>query len=1436
MGATAQTDNYGTEFWTGFMSNHSGVLKFYISAKQNSNVTISVPLNSYTQTISILKDSVVDITLPNSVAEIKSSEVVENTGIHIVSDFPISVSAMNLMSATTDATVVLPLKNIPINATYVSGHPSRQYKTHSFGGTNEFLLVSPENNVEVAITPAGKTLKNRPADTTFIITLDQGETFQVQSNENLDGSTIKILNGKKLVVYSGDKCSNFPSGACDHQVEQLFPNELLDSVYYTLPQFGHTNGYIVKVVSIDGPLNIDVNGTSYTILSKNAPLIFDVPKEDSVLRISGPRKFSVFQFLKGANTNGFSSDNGYVTKGWGDPAILQVLSTKFMGQKSTFSTVNSGNLRDHFVSILIPTSAKSIVYLDNTLLNPTEFTEIAINKNYSYAKIKLSLGTHTIVCAKGHLAYCYGIGSYESYLYAAGFSLPNFDISIKDSVLIYNCKDNTITMQFAAVLEGSIKSYHWDFGDGSPTESTQTVTHVYPANKDFTIKLWAIGTNDKTDSVIKKYNFTWPEFNPVFDKLLCDPTYKYKETNPFFTNFKWHDNSTGDSFIANKTEKIWVSATDTTGYCKFYDTAQVSKVDVLSKIFIDTLSNCYLNNEFKFSDSSGVTGDLVKSKVWTFPGGVNLYDSSNFTYHFKTAGKFNVYLDIYPANAECKARVEIPITINWNTDIDATVSKTSVCDGEEITLKDNSFSCCQPVTKYYFSVPGDSIYSSTTGIFKVKAKYDYANSNGIRNFNYITETAQGCRDTFASDYIAWPKAAAIFDYGADSVKCLSISRWTFTHTVDESIAGPYTMAWDFGSGQTGNQSQYKNFRYFDTGAFTVKLKTTSAIGCVDSVSKNVYVIGNTVTDFSLKDSIQCFTNHAFEVIDSSKGIQLNYTWNFGNGKSSNNALPGLIQYDSAGVYRIMLKTISSNPSCPSDSVVHFAVVLKNPKASFDLSDDSICFNNNTVTINNSSEVFNGKNKYYWRYNNTIDSSENPSAISIQTTGKHSILLVVKDSSNCIDSTSKTLSLFANTNLQLSINDTVQCFANNQFIISPQASENIKTFNWFMDDVASDNTPIYTLTDLATAGLHKIGLVAINEFNCTDSIANWIRVLPAFKADFNINTDTQCLANNRFDFTDKSSLPYDAISTQYYLENSLIIGNGKDLLGRNFNQAGSHFISYFIETENACVDSVLKSIFIVEEPIAKFVADSVCLGETIQLAGEQISGETIVDWQWKMGDGKNYNSNPISHKYNSDGNFISELTVTDRFGCISISKGTNEIYPLPNADFKYTIIGNNEIATQVQLNPVQLGYSAYQWFKPTGLLSTEESPLVDLPKFFKDSIRLIVQSPFGCQNTKSTYLYVFPPLDKLFIPNAFTPDGDGLNDNFKPGNVDGATDYTLTIVNRWGEILFVSHNPKEGWDGTYKGKKVQNGIYIFTVNFLYSDGQLYSEKGTVHILR
>ena len=84
-----------------------------------------------------------------------------------------------------------------------------------------------------------------------------------------------------------------------------------------------------------------------------------------------------------------------------------------------------------------------------------------------------------------------------------------------------------------------------------------------------------------------------------------------------------------------------------------------------------------------------------------------------------------------------------------------------------------------------------------------------------------------------------------------------------------------------------------------------------------------------------------------------------------------------------------------------------------------------------------------------------------------------------------------------------------------------------------------------------------------------------------------------------------------------------------------------------------------------------------------------------------------------------------------------------------------------------------------------------------------------------QNTitsTSNYAEVIPPLS-IFIPDAFTPNGDGINDTFGVKG-EGIKDFTIRIFNRWGEVVFESHNPKQQWDGTYKGHPAQSDTYVY----------------------
>jgi gliding motility-associated-like protein len=88
---------------------------------------------------------------------------------------------------------------------------------------------------------------------------------------------------------------------------------------------------------------------------------------------------------------------------------------------------------------------------------------------------------------------------------------------------------------------------------------------------------------------------------------------------------------------------------------------------------------------------------------------------------------------------------------------------------------------------------------------------------------------------------------------------------------------------------------------------------------------------------------------------------------------------------------------------------------------------------------------------------------------------------------------------------------------------------------------------------------------------------------------------------------------------------------------------------------------------------------------------------------------------------------------------------------------------------------------------------------------------------------------------MFIPNAFTPDGKGLNEVFKP-SISGQKEYKMAVYNRWGQKLFETTDANIGWDGTVSGEAAQDGIYVYTVEFSDFRDKIYQFSGTIHLLR
>ena len=96
------------------------------------------------------------------------------------------------------------------------------------------------------------------------------------------------------------------------------------------------------------------------------------------------------------------------------------------------------------------------------------------------------------------------------------------------------------------------------------------------------------------------------------------------------------------------------------------------------------------------------------------------------------------------------------------------------------------------------------------------------------------------------------------------------------------------------------------------------------------------------------------------------------------------------------------------------------------------------------------------------------------------------------------------------------------------------------------------------------------------------------------------------------------------------------------------------------------------------------------------------------------------------------------------------------------------------------------------------------------------------------------MYIYPEF-RLFIPDAFTPNGDGLNDIFKPSTI-GLKEYDFEIYNRWGENIYSSNGPEAGWNGSFKGNSAPQGVYVYLLKVVDIKGNSRTYNGKVVLIR
>jgi len=251
--------------------------------------------------------------------------------------------------------------------------------------------------------------------------------------------------------------------------------------------------------------------------------------------------------------------------------------------------------------------------------------------------------------------------------------------------------------------------------------------------------------------------------------------------------------------------------------------------------------------------------------------------------------------------------------------------------------------------------------------------------------------------------------------------------------------------------------------------------------------------------------------------------------------------------------------------------------------------------------------------------------------------------------------------------------------------------------------------------------------------------------------------------------------------------------------------------------------------------AAFGCPSECVGTPVQFSDSStINQNKITNWKWDFGDG----TSPVAgiqnpqHVYSSDGPFYATLIASSTDGCPDTIKKQVPVIANPDADFTTSepcgVITHDTLFFngQVQLEVPQ-GYDHYTW--NTGD-STHSIPVS------KEGLYAVTIVNGGlCSTTDSVLmLYCYVP---LIMPDAFTPDNDGLNDLFRPVTLpEKINTFHMFIFDRWGRLIFETQDISKGWDGMIKGKPAPLGVYCFSLSYRISSGIFKDLGGTVTLLR
>lgn len=633
-----------------------------------------------------------------------------------------------------------------------------------------------------------------------------------------------------------------------------------------------------------------------------------------------------------------------------------------------------------------------------------------------------------------------------------------------------------------------------------------------------------------------------------------------------------------------------------------------------------------------------------------------------------------------------------------------------------------------------------------------------------------------------------------------------------------SVAASTSYTWSGPNSFSSNlqNPSISNVASLEGGVYTVSV--TNANGCVNSNTTNV-VISPLPVITPTNNGPYC----EGATIQLSVGAASTYTWSGPSVFNSNLQNPTIpaSQLINGGVYSV---TVANAGGCIASGTTAVTVnALPSPTAT---SNSPIC-ETNALNFNGS-----GGTTYTWTIPGGFSSNQQNPGITIASVANSGMgSLTVADANGCVNTV--TFNVVVNANPVITVSNPTACAGQNINLTASGGS----SYNWSgpLGYSSSVQNPVIAGATSAMGGAYSVTVTSAA--GCSNTAVSNAQVfdLPVPQASSNgpICEGTQLSLNASGGQTYLWTGPNGFNSS---LQNPSFTANTSNYSG-NYNLT--------VIDVNGCSSTTVIAVTINPMPNASINSNVKGGCAPLCVTFNANSAATIATYNWNLGNGVTSSDAQPQTCFGTTGVYSVNVTVADAIGCSNSATYTIEVYPQPTADFNHAPIKPIiNIDPDVTFTDASHGAPivAWNWYfmNTAQYTSNQQNPVFVYTEPGLYAVALVVKSDKGCLDTLVRTVEVGEDFG-LYVPNAFTPNDDGMNDVFQPKGF-GIVDYQLQIFDRWGEKIFETNDFNEGWNGTRKSKNdvkygiIMDGTYTWLINVKDVFGKAHELKGHVTLIK